>query len=312
MSAKLDLVLDELLDARRVWDTPYFRTAALVDSVPLENPTERDLAMAQGSLTIERSILDSPDVFFVEPDMHRLILAAGETFEPEPLLSTDLITPSGYVRLPEPIHVSPVGERREGFITPSRMTDPDYIPEHSAFGWAKVPLSAVGTEKGEGILLSFFHTRDDVPDLRGTPIYPSRYIGWPLKDTMTEENWNRVAERWHPDYLYPRVFFRLIMQRITQIEASPTPRAVRRRHEREGYEPGRYSVVRLRRRTSRAEPEGEAEKREWTHRWIVGGHWRQQWYPSLGEHRQVWISDYVKGPEDKELIIRPRFFDVRD
>jgi len=34
--------------------------------------------------------------------------------------------------------------------------------------------------------------------------------------------------------------------------------------------------------------------------------WRNQWYPSLSQHRQKWISPYVKGPEDKPLVVRPR------
>jgi len=34
--------------------------------------------------------------------------------------------------------------------------------------------------------------------------------------------------------------------------------------------------------------------------------WHDQWYPSEQIHRQIWISPYVKGPEDKPLIVRPR------
>lgn len=35
-----------------------------------------------------------------------------------------------------------------------------------------------------------------------------------------------------------------------------------------------------------------------THRWIVRGHYRAQWYPSSGAHRVIWIAPYLKGPED--------------
>jgi hypothetical protein len=44
---------------------------------------------------------------------------------------------------------------------------------------------------------------------------------------------------------------------------------------------------------------GDGEGPDWQYRWITRGHWRNQWYPSLGEHRQIWIAPYVKGPEDK-------------
>lgn len=40
---------------------------------------------------------------------------------------------------------------------------------------------------------------------------------------------------------------------------------------------------------------------EWTQRWVVSAHWRQQWYPTLQDHRPVLIQPYVKGPEDKPL-----------
>lgn len=42
--------------------------------------------------------------------------------------------------------------------------------------------------------------------------------------------------------------------------------------------------------------------RAYRHRWMVKGHWRQQWYPSLGMHRPVWVAPYVKGPEGAPLL----------
>jgi hypothetical protein len=39
----------------------------------------------------------------------------------------------------------------------------------------------------------------------------------------------------------------------------------------------------------------------WKHRWIVRGHHRAQWYPSIQAHRLVWIGPYMKGPADAPL-----------
>jgi hypothetical protein len=36
----------------------------------------------------------------------------------------------------------------------------------------------------------------------------------------------------------------------------------------------------------------------------VTGHYRQQWYPSEGKHRTIWIESYTKG-KDKPRVIRP-------
>ena len=67
----------------------------------------------------------------------------------------------------------------------------------------------------------------------------------------------------------------------------------------------------LRRRHYRSEAEREAEAREYSHRWIVRGHMRNQ---PIGprnaeggqEHMRVWIAPYVKGPEDKPLVLKDR------
>lgn len=313
MSAKLDYVMDELLDARKLWDSPRFLQFAIEDTVPEEGATEADVENAIRILATERRILGSPDIFFVEPDMHRLVLAAMETFEPEPLLSTDLITPTGYVRLPEAIEVPSVIDSPPGFTKKNVEGEGSYQPAHSAFGWETQGLAVEGGEvlTGKGILLAYYHTNSDFPRLP-VGLYPGRYVGWPLKDTLEDDE--KLAAEWHPAYLYPRVFFRLVMQRLTEVAvAPPLPREVRRRHKREGYTMPRYSVVRLRRHSRPGAKDDEAE-RKWrlNYRTVTRGHWRQQWYPSLQSHRQIWIDEFIRGPEDAELVIRPRIFDVRD
>jgi hypothetical protein len=65
-------------------------------------------------------------------------------------------------------------------------------------------------------------------------------------------------------------------------------------------------IVRLRREAGDEPPGEENGEANYSHRFIVSGHWRNQWYPSEKLHRQIWISPYVKGPEDKPLIVRPR------
>jgi hypothetical protein len=49
---------------------------------------------------------------------------------------------------------------------------------------------------------------------------------------------------------------------------------------------------------------------EWHVQWIVRGHWRNQYYPSIKENRTIWIDPYNKGPEDKPLINPEKIFIV--
>lgn len=67
----------------------------------------------------------------------------------------------------------------------------------------------------------------------------------------------------------------------------------------------------LRRHRYTSEAEREAEAREYSHRWIVRGHMRNQPIgPRNAEggqkHLRVWIAPYVKGPEDKPLVLKDR------
>ncbi|WP_191283816.1 hypothetical protein [Pseudolysinimonas yzui] len=39
-------------------------------------------------------------------------------------------------------------------------------------------------------------------------------------------------------------------------------------------------------------------------RWIVRGHWRNQWYPSTSSHHRIWISEHESGNPDAPVRIR--------
>jgi hypothetical protein len=57
--------------------------------------------------------------------------------------------------------------------------------------------------------------------------------------------------------------------------------------------------------------ESDGPQRTYEHRWLVRGHWRRQWYPSLGVHRLVWIAEHPSGPADRPLVQRDRVLVVR-
>lgn len=61
-------------------------------------------------------------------------------------------------------------------------------------------------------------------------------------------------------------------------------------------------------RESVANGESSSE-REYTHQWMVQGHWRNQRVgPGLSERRRVWVSEHSRGPKDADLIDRPRIW----
>jgi hypothetical protein len=96
----------------------------------------------------------------------------------------------------------------------------------------------------------------------------------------------------------------LLMNQSNNAEAEQLhrSRASVRRDEHDGLNPGAVRLIHLRRATkAQGAPHDEKAAREYTCRWMVRGHWRQQWYPSRQVHRPVWITPHLKGPEDKPI-----------
>lgn len=285
MTARWEEALDAQLDLYK-WAASddgleYHSNWAMVNTQrsPVENPQQAVPAFVLGAAF-------NADTFHVDPDMQTLWEAASQTFEPEALRREDLITESGFLYLPRPYHVPDVS----GNDVSCR-----------AFLWHSWP---------EGVVFGAFHRVGD-PDFhdedarkwcpRGTLLLdalhtwafdrPVRFENGVYDPVVGQGDLRRVVQS----------LWRLLNQHIAvRTEAQPT-RPVRRRMEKAKFPERRITVVTLRR--PRQDPdEHDARTVEWSHRWVVQGHWRNQWYPSLGAHRQVWINPFIKGPEELPLI----------
>lgn len=101
-------------------------------------------------------------------------------------------------------------------------------------------------------------------------------------------------------------------------------RQQRKKIKAAGLEWGDIRVVQLRGVTyTGPERETVGHNVEWTHRWMVKGFWRWQWYPQTkeareagtaalcahcgkegGQHKRIFIDPYVKGPEDLPYLAK--------
>jgi hypothetical protein len=189
-------------------------------------------------------------------------------------------------------------------------------------------LWAWTVERGTGGLRVSAYVRD--PGL-GPNLIPSTLFFWPEGQPLSRlmEGLRRDYKKAYPDDRGPRgepimgeqatievvemmARFWLagaiwLQQRILVYSQGHVERHARKRLERQA---GRIlpdvQVIELRRRERL-----EAEKREggphaqvdWKHRWIVRGHWRDQFYPSLGRHEPKFIEAYPKGPEHLPLKV---------
>jgi len=99
-------------------------------------------------------------------------------------------------------------------------------------------------------------------------------------------------------------------QKIGTTLSERPERSTRKRTEKYFTDGDRYiKVITLRRKAKATQNHIDIE---WSHRWIVKGHWKQHWYPKEKVHRPIYIMDHIKGPDDKPLRIADhRIWDFR-
>ena len=94
-------------------------------------------------------------------------------------------------------------------------------------------------------------------------------------------------------------FWRLCAQRIADTQPAEVNHSARVAAERH-HVPADVRVVQLRHTD---QPRGgEAQQRDWQHRWVVRMHRVRQWYPTENRHKIIYRGPYVKGPDDKPLL----------
>ena len=132
---------------------------------------------------------------------------------------------------------------------------------------------------------------------------------------LDDEAWEKYKQEKIVPYTNIRrlihTYFLILSQTITAKTPERGDRAQRRRLERENL-PSEVLVIQFRKTRYTSAEGGEERNVNWSHRWIVGGHWRWQPYkdPASGGEikKRIWISPYVKGPDDKPLKTKERVY----
>jgi hypothetical protein len=141
-----------------------------------------------------------------------------------------------------------------------------------------------------------------------TRLFPTGGSEWPVRELTTEFKLlpaDDATKRLSiiEDRKLMSTFWALCSQKIVEESVQLPTRAQRREAQRRGHrEPSSVRVIRLREVARHGT--GASRDVAWSHRWIVGSHWRNQWYPSTGSHRPKLIEAYQKGPADKPLKVR--------
>ncbi len=248
------------------------------------------------------------DTIYVTSDIQHILMQAAHDLPDEVRADVHtLITPQGFCLFEEPMY----GEDRKGkrigmhglTWNASKIIDPkssellDVIPVYFLTDPSD-PNDDINLELTP-LLRSYGIT---IPPLVVSHFYPLVPNADVPKET-DERGSKLVAEML-------RLFISmqlLAQQRIGEPMKLAPDRATRRRFMREHPElPERLiTLITLRRKSVKHDDE-DKEPIPWTRRWVVRGHWRRQWYPSLKKHDWKYIYEYIKGPEDKPLVITER------
>lgn len=306
MDTKLETLKWHNADFGKKW-TMYFFSSVFASI--REEDVEGALAGVDVVGTVEslerlaRESLHRSDVIFVTEDMQHILLQAADDLPDDIMLyEHDLLTPIGYCQFAEPMFGEDVNGRMLSI---------------SAISWIKYPSV-------DGLVLHLFYWSDHNVNDDMNPIFREqcRKMNIPAPPMGLSHWYPLIFEQELPDgkqkgsevvvgMLKLFIAMQLIaQQRVGETIISQPSRAVRRRWHLE--ENSYISVITLRRRKAVPLPDHEPQKMEYSHRFLVSSHWRRQWYPSTKTHGWKYIHEFIKGPEDKPLVIRKgRVFNFR-
>jgi hypothetical protein len=318
---------------RRAWQHQMaldmgFDNPASWGGVSQEDSLRRINAAAAGGLDTMTATIREATPYFVTPDMTRLVTYAASQLEDLDRIDRKIVpSASGLVRFEGGIPFRDVrgatlilnwvlwgpvttvnrnviggGEPTEAIAVwafNDHYTNPDQIAERLV---EEIPdeIRALYGRWGFAFAEFLYDQQRLGPAWR---IPPEEYTQQIVESGGVPVEFSNIARFMH-------AFWLLLGQKVTISEPAHLDRPRRKRAERAGL-PARVTVIRLRAAETRQHP-GESLV-DWSHRWVVKGHWR--WYHCGPNHPQaqeispgeymcrLWIAPFIKGPADKPLVI---------
>lgn len=293
------------------------------NSAPTEVPREVQAALVEGM----RGAATYGAAYHVTADMCAMVKHAAEQLPDLDRYDTTLApTDAGLVRFDEPLTFDIEAGAEDKYPETSRKVLIHWVL------WAPLPPAVHGRR---GIIFWLFNDVYDQPDsiylgaIQATKEKDKQLIArdigrWCWSGTYSIIDDQRIGPAYQPEgktgsFQYTmddqvnvgrfmHALYLMLNQTITQVVDAPIERHAAKRARRMKI-PDRVSVIQLRRSEHRP-TEGESVV-EWSHRWIVRGHWRMQPYgEGRKEVRRIWIPPHIKGPDNKPLVITEKVYDL--
>ena len=292
--------------------------------------------------------LSNTPCYFVKDEMTDLIMFASNKLDDTDLFDTNLVpSDKGFVYFEKPIELRDVRGRKllgnvlvwqkafsgdkdkEGIIV-TLYNDASRTPDDVALTLLNEDNQNKNSQRNLQIVgrfhwihsLSFVHG-DVIGELNKEPdeqeVAEMRNMIFNEQGNelieLDDEAWEKYKQEKIAPYTNIKrliyTYFLIMSQTLTAKTPERGDRAQKRRQERENL-PSEVLVIQFRKTRYTSAEGGEERNVNWSHRWIVGGHWRWQPYkdPASGGEikKRIWISPYVKGPDDKPLKTKERVY----
>ncbi len=267
------------------------------------------------------NVLSVASIYFVKAEMSDLICFAGEKLDHEDITSREVApTRAGFVYFEKPISVVDVRGvdlhvnmalwyfNDEDDLVVLKWNDQYRTPDKIANGIKDDALASKAGEKFARTIGRFGFIGLSIQP-KGSP------IGRPLYEHDEEvvkmyeelEGWTPVPSGNFIRALH--AYWLLMGQTLIELKEEKADKKLARTMKR--FElPSEVTIMQYRRVENVNQYVGESSV-EWSHRWIVRGHWR--WQPFKNEagkddRKRIWIAPFMKGPEDKPLVLTDKIY----
>jgi hypothetical protein len=240
--------------------------------------------------------------YWVTRDTQTLIEFAAESISEYQLRLDDALTPSGLAVLDRILYVGDLPVRAFSWdLTSVQLQSNPSRPAMFLVAWVD---TAHDEARVEGVLEAGYRSRL-FPTLAGVWFEDESMTDWSQLRSPSLED--RDAKLHIEVRQFMAAFWLLAQQRVALTSGRKPARGLRRAAERAKL-PSEVVVVTLRRALKKEPETGEVHEVEWSHRWLVTGHWRHIWSEKEQRINRIWISSYVKGPENKPLVLKERMY----
>jgi hypothetical protein len=322
--------LDQQLDLIRFWQSAQgLRYAEAVLDDLRRSPTGIVIGdwTAKDLVESEAERLNRGETYFINADMGDLTVGScqSRTLVPQPIKDYHLPTPTGFAFFQQEV------------LLPYKDS---FLPI-KAVAWRHHVATVGEWPAGDRVLavgLSFYASRDgsikrglldadfkSLSKIDPTPGASPQFwlyetLAWPFDvdwygEAFEGDEFEEELDRTGELRRFMAAFFAHLQTTVlVWNERQPTDKHTKKRAQRAGFlaDVEKIRVITLRKKYNRTQDRdgdsGDGWAREWSHRWIRRGFWRNQFYPKAQVHRQIWIDQTVCGPEDKPLIVKDRVF----